>query len=252
MNALRLIPVFLSGLVVGQGLGAQKSVASGGTKSADTYFVACADGNKTKHVAGQVSVHGEWRAYVEVSVQAGCLYTTRLWVATRGGGYRLMYLIPPDRWNTANGMKILGWAPGSRMVLLQTERSAVATDAGPDEAIVGMDAKTGEVYQPDLSAVLQNRKPRCAFHISGGGFDANPNVVLLVRVKLFSSYEVDETEADVPEGDRCAAGEETWSFNYANGEIKRADNSTILHLAVAKRPPESGRNPIARADQQTE
>ncbi len=135
---------------------------------------------------------------------------------------------------------------------LQTERSAVATDAGPDEAIVGMDAKTGEVYQPDLSAVLQNRKPRCAFHISGGGFDANPNVILLVRVKLFSFYEVDETEADVPEGDRCTAGEETWSFNYANGEIKRVDNSTVLHVAVAKRPPESGRNTIARADQRTE
>jgi hypothetical protein len=56
-------------------------------------------------------------------------------------------------------MKILGWAPGSRMILVQTERSALGTDAGPTEAVMAMDAKTGEVYQPDLSAVLQGRKP---------------------------------------------------------------------------------------------
>ena len=34
--------------------------------------------------------------------------------------------------------------------------------------------------------------------------------------------------------DRCTAGEETWSFNYANGEVKRVDNSRLLHVAVAK------------------
>jgi hypothetical protein len=96
-----------------------------------------------------------------------------------------------------------------------------------------MDAKTGEVYQPDLSAVLLDRKPWCAFHVTGGGFDSDPNVVLPVRVKLFSFHEVDET--DIPAQERCTAGEETWSFNYANGKVKRIGNSTSLHVAIDKR-----------------
>jgi hypothetical protein len=228
--------VLLPGLVGRQGssTAAQKSGSSTPTKSAETYFVPCHDENKTSRATGPVSAHGKWRAYVEVTVQAGCLYTTQLWVATEGGEYRLIYLMPPERENTANGMKILGWAPGSRMILVQTERSASGTDAGPTESLVAMDVKTGEVYQPDLSAVLQNRKPRCAFQITGGGFDSDPNVIILVRVRLYSFYEADETETDIPPQDRCTAREETWSFNYANGEVKRVDNSRLLHVAVAK------------------
>ena len=111
----------------------------------------------------------------------------------------------------------------------------MGTDAGPTETVVAIDAKTGEVYEPDLSAVLQDRKPRCAFRVTGAGFASEPNVVLLVRVNLFSFYEVDETEADIPAQERCTVGEETWSFNYATGEVKRVDNSTLLHIAVAKR-----------------
>jgi hypothetical protein len=228
--------VLLSGSFVRQEstTAAQKSGTSTSTRSAETYFVPCDDENKISRATGPVSVYEKWRAYVEVTVQAGCLYTTRLWVATESGEYQLMYLMPPERENTVNGMKILGWAPGSRMILVQTERSANGTDAGPTESLLAMDVKTGEVYQPDLSAVLQNRKPRCAFQITGGGFDSDPNVILLVRVRLFSSFEVDETENDIPAQDRCTAGEETWSFNYANGEVKRVDNSRLLHVAVAK------------------
>jgi hypothetical protein len=227
--------VLLSGIVIGQAncTAAQKRSTSPGAKSSDTYFVRCDDASKTNHLTGPVSVYGKWRAYVDVSVQAGYLYTTRLWVATQGSGYRLVYLIPPERETIANGMKILGWAPGSRMILVQTERSAIGADAGPTEAIMAMDAKTGEVYQPDLSAVLQDRQPRCAFHVIGGGFDSGPNVVLLVLVKLFSFSEVDET--DIPAQERCTGGEETWSSNYATGEVKRVDNSALLHVAIAKR-----------------
>ena len=70
----------LSGLVVGQanGAAAQKGVTSTGAKSPDTYLVPCDDENKTNRVTGRVSVYGKWRAYVEVSVQAGCLYTKRI------------------------------------------------------------------------------------------------------------------------------------------------------------------------------
>jgi hypothetical protein len=211
---------------------AQKSGTSASPGIAETYFVPCDGENKTNHVTGAVSVYGEWQAYVEVSVQAGCLYTTRLWVATQRREYQLIYLMPPERDNTMNGMKILGWAPGSRMILVQTERTANGTDAGPTESLVAMDVKTGEVFQPDLSVVLKNRKPRCSFEITGGGFDSDPNVILLARVRLFSFFEPDETESDVPAQDRCVAGEETWSFNYANGEVKRVDNSRPLHVAA--------------------
>ena len=129
--------------------------------------------------------------------------------------------MPPERDNTMDGMKILGWAPGSRMILVQTLRTTNVTDAGPTESLMAMDVKIGEIFQPDLSVVLQNRKPRCSFEITGGGFEPDPNVILLARVRLFSNFEPDETESDVPAQDRCVAGDETWSFNYANGEVKR-------------------------------
>jgi len=69
-----LLFVLLSGLGVRQGsdTAAQERGASTSTKSADTYFVPCGDENKTSHVTGPVSVYGKWRAYVEVTVQAGC------------------------------------------------------------------------------------------------------------------------------------------------------------------------------------
>jgi hypothetical protein len=97
--------------------------------------------------------------------------------------------------------------------------------------------------QPDLSVVLQDRKPRCAFHMTGGGFNSDPNVVLLVRVKLSSFYDANEAETDIPAQDRCTAVEETWSFNYASGEVKQVNNATLLHVAVANVGSPSGRAP---------
>jgi len=55
--------------------------------------------------------------------------------------------------------------------------------------------------------------------------------------RLFSFSEVDEN--DILAQERCA-GEEPWSFNYANSEVKRMDNSTMLHV---ERSSPSGRVP---------
>jgi hypothetical protein len=45
------------------------------------------------------------------------------------------------------------------MIRVQTERAANGTDGAHTESLVAMDVKTGEIFQPDLSVVLQNRLP---------------------------------------------------------------------------------------------
>jgi hypothetical protein len=55
-------------------------------------------------------------------------------------------------------------------------------------------------------------------------------VVILVRAKFFIALEVDEAESDVPVAKRCENTEETWSFNYATGEIKQVANAEPLQL----------------------
>src|SRR5262245_8864739 len=105
-------------LIVGPAGGLARQSKSASNKNADTYSVSCHDDKTTNHVTGSVSIYGKWRAYISVIVQSDCLYTTRLWIASEVGKYRLAYLMPPERENTANGMKILGWAPNSRMILV--------------------------------------------------------------------------------------------------------------------------------------
>jgi len=55
-------------------------------------------------------------------------------------------------------------------------------------------------------------------------------VVILVRAKFFTALEVDETESDVPAAKRCGDTEETWSFNYATGEVKQVGSAKPFHL----------------------
>jgi hypothetical protein len=65
--------------------------------------------------------------------------------------------------------------------------------------VLALDAATGEVYEPDLEAMLQDRKDKqCAFRVTDAGFSSDKNVVILVRAKFFTAREVDETESDVP------------------------------------------------------
>jgi len=61
-------------------------------------------------------------------------------------------------------------------------------------------------------------------------FSSDTNVVILVRAKFFTALEVDETESDVPAAKRCGDTEETWSFNYATGEVKQVGNAKPFHL----------------------
>lgn len=82
-----------------------------------------------------------------------------------------------------------------------------------------------------MERVLEDRKnQQCGFHVTDAGFTPNPNVEILVRVHLFTYVEEGTELNEVPAEKRCTEGDETWSFNYATGEVKKADNTQPLLL----------------------
>jgi len=203
--------------------------------SQKTLFVGCQEKGKAKHVLSPVSLSEDekWRAYVEVDVPSDpeCLHTSRLWVARASGPYRLVYLMPPKRTAVGNGMEILGWAKNSAMLLMMTEEWQEGSDAPDWQRVLAIDAGTGMVYEPELDAMLDARKNKqCAFRVTNAGFSADRNVNILVRARFYTATEVDETEEDVPAEKRCGHAEETWSFNFATGEIRQATNTQPLLL----------------------
>jgi hypothetical protein len=216
---------------------AERAPAQGAVtrSSENTLFVDCHGKEKPKRVLSSIALsEGEtWRAYVEVNVQSdlGCLHTTRLWIAKANHPYRLVYLIPPKRDLAENGMEILGWARNSTMLLVKTELWQYGSDAPDKQQVLAVDAASGVVYEPELEAMLQDRKDKqCAFRVTDAGFSSDRNVIMLVRAKFFTALEVDETEAGIPAAKRCGNTEETWSFNYATGEIKQVMNAEPLRL----------------------
>jgi hypothetical protein len=200
-----------------------------------TLFVKCEEHQKPKRVLSPVSLSedGKWRAYVEVDVRSdlGCVQTTRLWAAGEKLPYRQLYLIPPERYLAGNGMQILGWARNSRLVLMKTEQWQYGSDAPDRQRLLAIDAETGMVYEPELGAILQQRKDKqCAFRVTDAGFSADRNLKILVRVKLFTWIDEGDTEADVPPAKRCQNAEETWSFDFATAEIQQVGNEYPLQL----------------------
>jgi hypothetical protein len=214
------------------------------TPSQRTLFVNCQEKQKPKRVLSPVSSsEGEkWRAYVEVRIAQECLHTTRLWVARANASYRLVYLMPPKRTAAGNGMEILGWARNSRMLLVKTEEWQWGSDAPAGQGLLAIDAGTGEVYEPQLSAMLEARRDKqCSFLITDAGFTAGGNVNILVRVQFSTATEIGEPEEDVPPAKRCGNAEETWSFNYATGEILQVANTQPLQLFKKSAPNRRGK-----------
>ena len=212
----------------------QPSAKDAGRRSSNgTFFIDCRGNRDSKRVLSAVALSEDatWHAYVEVTIDPGCLHTTRLWVAQANRAYRLVYLIPPKRDLTGNGMEILGWARNSTMLLAKTELWQDGSDAPDTQQVLAIDGATGMVYEPDLKATLQNREEKqCGFRVTDAGFGGDSNIVILVRAKFFTELEADETEADVPSAKRCGNTEETWSFNYATGEVKQVRNTEPFHL----------------------
>lgn len=203
----------------------------GDSSKQQTLFIMCQD--EAKHVLSPISLSegNMWRAYVEVDIQSNCLHTTRLWIAQEPGAYRLVYLMPPKRTDSANGMEILGWAEDSGMLLVRTAEWQYGSDAQPQESVLAIDAGTGMVYEADLGAMMPKRKDKqCRFCVVDAGFAEDTNTIILVRAKFQTWLDVDETYEDVPQEQRCENSEETWSFSYATGEIKREPDAKPLKL----------------------
>lgn len=178
-----------------------------------------------------LSEQGMWRAYVEVDLPdtRACLSTTRLWVSKARSSFRLVYLMPPKRTEQRNGMEILGWARNSRMFLVLTEQWQAGSDAPDTQQVLAIDAGTGMVYEPNLSELLQGHEgQQCSFHVTNAGFSSDGNVNILVRARFSTWFDEEETLADVPPAKRCGDFEETWSFNFATGEIKTVANTEPL------------------------
>ena len=209
--------------------------SSASAPSQTTLFVNCREKGKPKHVLGPVSLSEDekWRAYVEVDVRSdlGCLHTTRLWVAQANSPYRLVYLMPPKRTASGNGMEILGWARNSSMMLVETEEWQWGSDVPDRQQVLAVDAGTGMIYEAELGAMLEARKDKqCSFRVTDAGFGADSSVNILVRTRFFTAFDVDETVEDVPLAKRCGNAEETWSFNFATGEIKQVANTQPLQI----------------------
>ena len=140
-------------------------------------------------------------------------------------------MMAPKRDVHGNGMEILGWASDSRMLLVRTAEWMYGSDMAPRERVLAIDARTGMIHEPQLEAMLHERKNRqCWFCIVDAGFANDPNAVILVRAKFQTWLDVGETEQDVPPAKRCGNFEETWSFSLATGEIKPELDATPLNL----------------------
>ena len=209
------------------------AIGAAQTVPGKTLFVECSQSTLAKRVLSPVSVteSGGWKAYIEVTVQDHCLHTTRLWAARENRPWRLLLMISPTREEDGNGMQILGWAPNSRMLLAKAQYWQYGTDGGAREEILAVDARTGLVYNPDLEKLREDRKPQqCGYEVVDAGFRSDPNVVILVRLKWFTYVDEGTELTEIPAEKRCTEGDETWSFNYAAGEVKKVDNSQPLIL----------------------
>ena len=209
MRAVSALLLILPVVAVTQPVPTNRSLTTQHLQS--TLFVNCPGSEKPKRLLSPVSFSEDrkWRAYVQVDVQPACVYTTRLWVARANGAYRLIYLMPPQRDlmppqrdASENGMEILGWAKKSRMLLLMTEQWQYGSDASDRQQVLAIDA----------------------------GFSTDKNVNILVRAHFSTFLDPDETEEDIPPAKRCDDVEETWSFDFATGEIKRVGNTESLQI----------------------
>jgi hypothetical protein len=213
--------------------GEAQTPSNNAAKAHTTLFTECDFHEKLKRILSPASLSEDqtWQAHVEVNVRGdlGCLYTTRLWVAKASGPNKLVYLMPPHRTASANGMEILGWRRRSSIVLVQTEAWQMGSDALDAQQVLAIDAGNGMVYEPNLAEMMDDRKDKqCMFRIKDAGFRTGEGIAILVRAQISTFYEPGDEEADVAPAKRCQETEETWSFDFDTGEVKRVPNSEPL------------------------
>ncbi len=200
----------------------------------DTLFADCAK-TPANHVVSPLSVSedGLWRAYVDVyQGRPECLLKSSLWIVRADGPRQLAYFIAPSRDAGGNGMQILGWMPGHAVVLVKTERWQWGSDAEDIQQVLAIEASTGRVYEPRLDDILEAHSGKnCRLRVERAGFANRTSLQIIVRVKLATAHDVDETDEDVPPEKRCGDLEETWNFDYSSAyEAKQVSNQQPLLL----------------------
>ena len=108
----------------------------------DTLFADCSK-TQAPHVVSpwSFSENGQWRAYIEVDQGTPeCLLKSSFWIGGPGGQYQLAYFLAPERAAGGNGMQILGWMPGSSIVLMKTERWQWGSDATDTQQVLAIEA----------------------------------------------------------------------------------------------------------------
>jgi len=232
---MRAIPLLL--LLAAPALSQQAPAnPSTSTVSQETLFAQCQFGDKPKQVLSPVwlSEDEKWRAYVEVNIhgEPDCLHTTRLWAAAADSSYRLIYFVPPYGDAMANGMEILGFANNSSLMLVRVEEWQWYSDALGRQKVFAISARTGTVYEPDLNEMLPaGDKEICGFRVLDAGFSADGSSNIVIRARFFSLLSLFGPDVeDLPPDQRCRRTEETWKFNYVNGDARQVANTEPLQL----------------------
>jgi hypothetical protein len=198
----------------------------------DTLFADCKK-TPAHHVVSPLSFseNGRWRAYVNVDQQSPeCLLRSSLWVARGAGAYQLAYFIAPEREAGGDGMQILGWMPGTSVVLVKVEQWQWGSDASDIQRVLAIDAAKGLVYEPKLSDILDaHRGKQCWVRLEDAGFANRTSIEILVRVKLVTAFDSDDSINDVAPAKRCNDIEETWNFDYRSAyEVKQVSKGQQL------------------------
>ena len=108
----------------------------------------------------------------------------------------------------------------------------MGVDAGDIQHVLAIEASTGRVYEPNLDDILvAHSGKQCWFRVEDVGFANRTSLEILVRFKLATATEVDETVDDVPPVKRCGDLQETWGFDYSSAyEVKQVSNQQQLLL----------------------
>jgi hypothetical protein len=177
------------------------------------------------------------QANAEVDVKKDCSHTSRLWIGHPEGSYKVELLIPSKPRYVGDGIEVLGWSRKSNLLLVSIAQWSYEGEGGYLHGVLSIDPETGTVNEVDLKAIGKGHKDkRCDLRVSGAGFDADPNIIL-VRAQLFTELDPGDDEEDIPVAERCGKSEETWSFNTGNGEIKQVDNNVLFLMSRGSLPP---------------
>jgi hypothetical protein len=156
----------------------------------DLSFVSCWPKNQQSNPVSHsvkseiVASRAHWRAYATVTTNAAngsCQNTTQLYVASPGHDFVPIFRQAAIGTQDGNGIRILGWSPNGKKLLVETTDWAYGSDAELNRAVLVYDAEHA-VQTPDVGRSLDERfGGRCLFDYSVIGWKSDLTIVLHVR-----------------------------------------------------------------------